>query len=320
MFSYPIGIQLFNRPDYATILLESLSNQSLPVNENKVYICIDGYPESSYQKRGILDSTQEVARIARNYFPNCHITIFTENLGISALHHKLQTQVFSTSHSWATFLEEDLELNIRYLEELDDLISICDDFPEIAKVSCSQVIPNKLDFDRGYESYYPGRGTQAFAERSSFFYSRKNEIEAFIELINQNPKLYGGFKNSHLGAALALKGHFISYMQHDSLIESILHRAGKLHVATKPYLVKDIGIEGEHNYTTPHLNVDHTENITKGEIQDEKLVLGKLLLTLFKESEMYLYENYKTIYDGFYLSKSRKSMIKYILKSLFQAI
>jgi hypothetical protein len=57
-------------------------------------------------------------------------------------------------------------LDPSYLQELLDLISIVNPYPEVAKVSCFQILASHAELLRRYDGYYVGNGTKAIAERA----------------------------------------------------------------------------------------------------------------------------------------------------------
>ena len=312
MFNYPIGIQLFNRPDYTRQMLKSLQRQTLPVDTNKLYIFIDGFNGSIYENNGASDQTQQVELISRQIFPNATIVREAKNLGIANLRNQLQSAAFSGSDSWAAFFEEDLVLDPTYLQELSDLISIVDPYDEVSKVACFQIIESLSSLPRGFEGFYPGRGTQAVAERRGFYILKQPVIKKFIELIEKDLGSYGQFKNSEIASSMASFGYFLTYFQHDSLEEQIIHSEGKLHVVSKPNLAADIGIEGIHSYITNPIVLQNQPKIESLEIRKQNF--KNQLPEVSNESLDHNREYFAEILDGYHISKSRKLMLKKIFK------
>jgi len=312
MFNFPVGIQLFNRPDYARQMLESMQKQTLPVDTNKLYIFIDGFNGSIYENNGATDLTQQVELISRQIFPNAKVVRQTKNLGIANLRNQLQSAAFSGSDSWAAFFEEDLVLDPTYLQELSDLISIVDPYDEVSKVACFQIIQSLSSLSRGFEGFYPVRGTQAVAERRSFYIFKQPAIKKFIELIEKDLGNYGQFKNSEIASSMASFGYFLTYFQHDSLEEQIIHSEGKLHVVSKPNLAVDIGIEGIHSYITNPIFVQSQPKIETLEIRKQNF--KNQLPEVLNESLAHNREYFAEILDGYHISKSRKKMLKKIFK------
>ncbi len=312
-FSFPIGIQLFNRPEYAERILISLHNQSISIDQSRLFIYIDGFRGSIYASEGRVDRTREVEALAKSVFPNSVIVRFEVNLGIAELHNRLQERAFSHGDEWAAFFEEDLVLDKFYLKELFDLINVIDGTDEVVRVACFQILPSLYHLPRGYDGFYPGRGTQAFAERRSFFIEKQEIIHLFIELIRKNLGKRAQFKDNHVAAIMAMHGHFLPYLQHDSLIESFIFQKRKLHVVTKPSLVKDIGISGIHNYITPVLSNPEPQRINSESTDARKQSFQNELPAIRAESELHMQSILQELFDSFYLSKSRRAMLKRIL-------
>jgi hypothetical protein len=311
-FSFPVGVQLFNRPEYAEKFLTSLRQQILPVDQSKLFIYIDGFKGSIYESRGTADKTGEVEDLAKALFPEATILRLEENCGIADLHNRLQTRVFANNNPWAAFFEEDLILDKRYLEELSDLIDIVDESEEVVKVACFQIISCLSHLPRGYDGFYPGYGTQAFAERRSFFVSKQEKVLTFIDLVKRNLGSQGQFKDSYAAAIMATHGHILPYFQHDSLIESILLLERKLHVVTKPNLVEDIGGSGIHDYTTIQPSVDRFQLSTSASLAIRKQRFQNELPIIRVNAREYMTDLFMEVFDSFHLSKSRRAMLKEI--------
>jgi GT2 family glycosyltransferase len=317
MFAYPIGVQLFNRPDYSEKVLLSLKSQTLSVNEKTLFIFIDGFKGSIYESRGSADKTLEVAELARGLFPEATIHHFDANCGIADLHNKLQEAAFSGDDTWAAFFEEDLILEPTYLQELSDLIDIVDETEDVVKVACFQILPSMAHLPRGYDGFYPGRGTQAFAERRDFFYEKQPQVLEFIKLMASELKEEGQFKNSKKAAELASRGHFLPYLQHDALVEDIMRAHSKIHVVTRPNLVQDIGVDGVHNYVTPQVSILETSIIEPSEIQARRDNLQQQIPKILEELQDYYLAQMKDVFDSFHLTRSRKAMLKHVLLHTF---
>jgi GT2 family glycosyltransferase len=314
VFSFPVGVQLFNRPEYAEKFLTSLRQQSLPVDQSRLFIFIDGFKGSIYESRGTVDKTWEVEYLAKELFPNATILRLEENCGIADLHNRLQTRVFANNNPWAAFFEEDLILDKRYLEELSDLIEIVDGSEEVVKVACFQIISRFSHLPRGYNGFYPGYGTQAFAERRSFFVSKQEIVLTFIDLVKKNLGSQSQFKDSYAAAIMATHGHILPYFQHDSLIESILLLERKLHVVTKPNLVEDIGGSGIHDYTTIQTSVDRSQLFTSDSLAIRKQRFQNELPIIRVDARGYMTTLFMEVFDSFHLSKSRRAMLKEIFR------
>lgn len=327
MFEFPIGIQLFNRPDYAEKLLISLNNQTLQVQQESLHILIDGFSGSSYEKRGEQDRTREVYEIAKAIFPNALVESLSTNLGIAGLHTELQELTFAKTETWAAFFEEDLILDASYLAELASLIEIVTDNQKIAKVACFQIISTLVDLPRGYSGFYPGRGTKAFAERKSFFKLKLPMMKSFIEILNSKSEDMNNNDDIVVQDSLRLAtlasydslGVLINSMDHDIATDLFIEFKGLLHVVTKPNLATDIGVVGIHNSTTPRLELG---NLVKDSATQEerKVIFERSVNSIAHEATAYTKQNFKKILDGYYISLSSKKMVKKILRNIIARI
>jgi hypothetical protein len=313
MFKFPVGVQLFNRPQYAERVLNSLSLQTYSVKQKEMCIFIDGFRGSIYESRGEVDCTSTVEEIARSIFPLAEVKKFDENRGIAELHNLLQKEVFSQAGVWAAFFEEDIVLDPTYLEELSELIEIVNSHDRVVRVACFQVLNSLAHLPRGYHGFYPGTGTKAFAERKTFFDEKQPIVSKYIDLVKDQLHSVEQFVNSYKGAQLGAEGYLLSYLQKDSLVESFLHFNKKLHVVTRPGLATDIGIHGIHDFTTPELKVNPQMRNYSGDIEQRKMELEKSVSQVTSEATRHIVANFQEILDGFYTSRSRKKMIRKVI-------
>ena len=313
-FPFPIGVQLFNRPEYAEKVLTSLRDQNFSVDQSKVFVYIDGFKGSIHDAEGRVDNTREVEDLARSIFPRAIVARFDHNLGIADLHNHLQEKAYSNGQEWAVFIEEDLILEKGLLRELSDLIGIVDGSEEVVRVACSQILPSLSHLPRGHDGFYPGRGTQAFAERRSFFTSKQKMVCNFIDLIKPKLGSRDQFKDNQAAAVMATYGHVLPYLQHDSLIESIVFQQKKLHVVTRPTLVTDIGVNGIHNYTTPLVSNVKPHNMNKPLFESRLRSFHNELPSIRTELNDYMLSILRELFDSYHLTRSRIAMLKRILE------
>lgn len=315
MFKYPMGVQLFNRPRYARRVLESIRNQTLDFDDRSLTIYIDGFEDSVYHRKNRTNFTNEVQAIAREFFPDSEIKKFDMNCGIADLHNRLQTAVFAKTDQWAAFFEEDVVLDPLYLQELEKLIEISEEFDSIVKVGCFQIIGSLANLPRGLNGFYPGTGTKAFAERKNFFISKQSVVAKFIEI----EKISGDDSDNSVRCAnLAAEGYFLPYFQKDALIESFMHFQNKFHVVTKPNMATDIGFEGVHNYTTNPLDISNKENSTAVLVPEGRIQLAQSFDQIVSESREHIIKKFKNVLQGYHVSKSRRAMINKILLTSFR--
>lgn len=315
MFKYPMGVQLFNRPRYARRVLESIRNQILDFDARSLTIYIDGFEDSVYHKKNATNFTNEVESIAREFFPDSEIKKFDMNCGIADLHNRLQKAVFAKTDQWAAFFEEDVVLDPLYLNELEKLIEISEDFDSVVKVGCFQIIGSLADLPRGLNGFYPGTGTKAYAERKNFFTSKQSVVAKFIEI----EKISGDDSDNSVRCAnLAAEGYFLPFFQKDALIESFMHFQNKFHVVTKPNMATDIGFEGVHNYTTTPLDITDKENFSADLIPERKIQLAQSFDQIVSESKEHIIKIFRNVLQGYHVSKSRRAMINKVLLTSFR--
>jgi hypothetical protein len=319
MFAYPIGVQLFNRPDYSEKVLLSLKSQTLSVNEKTLFIFIDGFKGSIYESRGSADKTLEVAELARGLFPEATIHHFDANCGIADLHNKLQEAAFSGDDTWAAFFEEDLILEPTYLQELSDLIDIVDETEDVVKVACFQILPSMAHLPRGYDGFYPGVGTKAFAERKSFYLEKLPLLRYFVELqkrrdlpevkVSKGDPYHRDSRRLSLIAPAFGQRLLCNYFEHDAITDAFIHASRRLHVVSKPSLAEDIGLEGVHD--SFHIAPLFPSDLSSEEISPEKrrAAFYSSIQTMKNETADAILKMHIDILDGYFLSLSGKKML-----------
>jgi len=330
MFAYPVGVQLFNRPEYAEQVLLSLKAQTLPIDQSLLSIFIDGFKGSIYENRGEIDKTLEVENLARAIFPEATICRFEENLGIADLHNRLQTAAFSGEHSWAAFFEEDLILDPIYLQELSDLIDVVNDTNSVVKVACFQVVNALFHLPRGYNGFYPGRGTKAFAERKSFYLEKLPMLEYFVELQKRSdlPKVVVDSRNpfprdrARLSFLAAPKnmGTLLNFFEHDAATDAFINSQRKLHVVTKPSLARDIGFDGVHNSVQVNLQASDKEKYMAQNLELRIAQFQTTLPAIKNESDEVIRKIHESILDGYFISLSGRAMLKGVVGKILRRI
>jgi hypothetical protein len=126
------------------------------------------------------------------------------------------------------------------------------------------------------------------------------------------------FINAQNSAELALRGHFLPYFQHDSLVESFLNSCEKLHVVTKPYLAKDIGTKGMNNFTVPTIKNHPTNSELEKSISKRKNELMQQLDQISSESKHHLKAQYIEMFERFHVLSSRKAVVKRFFHELIK--
>ena len=254
---WPIGIRLFNRPDYAKRLLESLASQTFNIDGGLVFCFIDGFNGSKAQKSNEPDHTKEVAQLVRQFFPNATIVQSPTNVGLAHALFELQSLVFtSTEAQWGLFFEDDLVLDSMYLEQLCHLIEISAPFSQIAKLGVFQLrtgyIKHPPKSDR--KDIFLGEGTKAFAERHSYFLKRQVLTEVYLDALAG--KQYSERDHVKIYSEMAMHGVFAFTTYNDAIQDRILAHFNELHVVTSKNFATDIGVSGENNLRHPSVKLN----------------------------------------------------------------
>jgi glycosyltransferase involved in cell wall biosynthesis len=247
-FEFPIGVLLFNQPEYARQVLTSLAEQTLDLDQTRVVVSIDGYAGSKDQLRGLPDQTAEVAQVARELLPNARVVMHTDNLGIARNFDFVERAVFDMDKSrWALFLEHDFVLNANYLEIISSMINYFADTP-VAQLSATGDT-HELNWPRQY-GFHVMRHAWAFALSRDFWVERTRYTDVYLDSTKGQPY----YKRDRVKAFRALTevGLFSGLgVSQDAVKEATLYACGRIAVTTHEHHGRYIGEAGEH--FTPEL-------------------------------------------------------------------
>lgn len=242
LFPYPVGVLLFNRPDYARQVLESLAAQSLPVEQSRLYFSIDGFRGSKSELRGSTDHTGTIAALVHQFFPNAHILHAATNQGIPQSYIGLETrmQKDNPTAKWLGFFEEDYVLGTDYLQTV---LAMSDAAPaDIVMVSASgETLDAKY---RGQDGVYPMGHLWAFLVRSAHLDERRDTLAVYREAVAERP--YWDRDRIRLAQTLASIGVIPHGVGNDHSFLGVVYRFGRLAITTGKSYGRYIGVEGEH--------------------------------------------------------------------------
>ncbi len=243
-FKYPVGILLFNRPNYARRILSSLRRQTHVLDQQRCVVVVDGYPGSKDERRGAPDLTDETAALVAEYLPRATLVRHESNHGIARVYSELETQLFSQRKSeWVLFLEEDFELHERYLHTIADLIRAVDDAPDIGAVSATGdcLAPGLLTAD----VYAPMNHLWAYALRRSAYDRIDPYVTAYLECTSGQAYFERDAREVHLMAASM--GLLLPGTSQDYLRRAAFHESQLLLITTRERFGTYIGELGEHS-------------------------------------------------------------------------
>ncbi len=251
---FPIGIRMFNRPEYTERFLLSLLNQTLDLDQSRIICFIDGYEKSSDYFQKIPDRTQAVADLVAKYLPGARLIRPDSNQGLARALFDLQKSVYEMDDSaWGIFLEDDLVLDPSYLEVLEHLIGLASQTEQVVKVAACQIHTgyqqNPLESNR--RDFFIGEGTKAFAEASTYFSQRQDLTQTYLATLAGVS--YRHRNRERVFAKLATKGIFSVMGNNDGVLDQIMAHFQKLHIVTGRNFAKDIGIVGESNFVIPEI-------------------------------------------------------------------
>lgn len=305
---YPIGVQLFNRPEFAQQLLQSLRSQNLEISPQNLVVLIDGYRGSLDEKHGINDSTNKVREIVDTYCPNSTIISLDKNLGIGRSHELLQGTVFNQHQDkeWAIFLEEDSLPAKDYLDVISQLISAVGSNRKIVKVSTFQILNYREVIAPTESKVYAGRGTKAYAERASWFNERKESYLAALNLM-----LSEDLSKLSKFVELAKLGIFMENLQKDDLLDRLIILNEKIHLTYPTDSIKDIGITGSSGFVEEEYNL-HATVLPLEFRQISEFEISEIL----EQQDKFITTNFARIFSGYLLAKNSCSLRAIVVEKL----
>ena len=242
-FPHPIGLMLFNRFEYSQQVLMSLSAQTLPVDQTKLYISIDGYSGSKAEVQGKPDNTRAIEELARATFPNATIRRGEINTFPESLRYLEDSML--ASHPDATWLgcfEEDYVLGPEYLAIIAQLCSAAEPIDDIAIVAATgeTLDPDKRDL----EGIFPIGHLWAYFVRVAHVRERREDLEIFQQQMKGRP--YWDRDKSALALVMASRGVFPVGVGNDHHRLNLAFKFNRIGVTTGLSYGEYIGAEGEH--------------------------------------------------------------------------
>jgi len=235
---------LFNRFEYAQRVLVSISAQTLPVDQSKLYISIDGYAGSKAEVQGKSDNTRAIEELARATFPNATIRRAETNIGIAECLRYLEDTLLA-AHSDATWFgsfEEDYVLGPDYLAITAQMTSAAEPIDDIAIVAATG---ETLDPDkRDREGIFPIGHLWAYFVRVTHVRERHADLQVFRQQMSGKP--YWDRDKIALALVMASRGVFPIGVANDYQRLSLMFRFNRIGVTTGLSYGEYIGVEGEH--------------------------------------------------------------------------
>ena len=243
MFAYPVGILLFNRPEYAEKVLASLAAQTVPIDSDQLTIIRDGYQGSRDESLGRPDRTAEVDRLAREYFPDAQHVSHDSNIGIARAFDELERHVFRNPRNpWGAFFEEDFLVDADYLDVMTRLITLADPRPEIVQVNATGDV--QCELSRGEKSLYPAAHSWAFALRRTHWSERASIVSDYLRVVGDAP--YWLRDDRRVLMTMAHRGIQLAGTSQDAVKTAAVLAHGRASIVTGVAHGEYIGRIGEH--------------------------------------------------------------------------
>ncbi len=242
-FPHPIGLMLFNRFDYSQQVLMSLSSQTLPVDQSKLYISIDGYSGSKAELQGKPDRTREIAELARKIFPNATIRHGEKNTFPESLRYLEDSMLAAhPDATWVGCFEEDYVLSPEYLAIVAQMCAAAEPVDEIAMVAATgeTLDPDKRDL----EGIFPIGHLWAYLVRVAHVLERRDDLEIIRAQMSGKP--YSDRDKSALALVMASRGIFPVGVGNDHHRLNLVFKFNRIGVTTGLSYGEYIGAEGEH--------------------------------------------------------------------------
>jgi 4-hydroxybenzoate polyprenyltransferase len=241
-YPYPIGIVLFNRPEYARAFLESLVQQDILLDPSRVVIHLDAYVGSRDEARGTVDMTKQVRNLVAEFIPGATVIAPKENVGIAGAFDSVETALEAMPHSeWLTLFEEDFVLYPSYLRAMLTVIDFATANPHVAMVSAT-------GDGRGPESVSLPLIAQlhlwAYSVRKVHVIERKMLIKQYLDVVSLSG--YWQRDDEAVWRACAEMGLFPMGSSQDYIKRASLQKFGRVGLTTSQPYGYYVGERGEH--------------------------------------------------------------------------
>jgi len=241
-FPFEINILAFNRPTYLKLFLESLSNQSIPIDPNKIFFWQDEFIGSKDEFLDGMDNTEASIEIIQRFFPSSKTQRTKLNLGIGLNYQRAEAFAFrDATTKWALFFEEDLILHEHYLKQILQLISAVENYSDIVQVDATGDVKYKKS--RSDFSLFVPAHNWGFALRAEHYFERKTLLNKYEHLLQSDAY----FRRDDKSIFNFLKEINVSSFgtSQDLIKRSIATYFRKLTVTTGQSLSRYIGENGE---------------------------------------------------------------------------
>ncbi len=237
-----VGIQLYNRIDYARACLDALASQKyFNLETCSVHILIDKPNARLKEKIGFIDYRKDIVAHALFLFPNAIFILPESNLGIANSFLQLQKDTFESlkNEDWAFFIEEDIVLSEKHLAIANNLIQATSDIPQIQKISLFQGVYDLIPATEPL-AFGLTEGTKAFAQSKELHLKVQSRLEKIFSNIYSNQG-----ENQNRIAHLLTYGIHVTEPSKDFVVDECIAQTGTLSLLWNIGQAIDIGEIGE---------------------------------------------------------------------------
>lgn len=245
-YPYPIGILLFNRPDYARPFLESLIRQDMALDPSRVIIHVDAYVGSRDEARGTSDATSQMRDLVEEFFPGATVIAPDRNVGIARAFDAVETALAAMPDSeWLTLFEEDFILYPSYLRAMLTGIRFVSTNSDVAMVSATG---DGRTQESASAALIAQRHLWAYSVRKTHVVERKTLMKRYLDVVSLSG--YWQRDDEAVWRACAEMGVFPMGSSQDYVKRAALHKFGRAALTTAQPFGYYVGEHGEH--FTPH--------------------------------------------------------------------
>jgi SAM-dependent methyltransferase len=185
---YPIAVMSFNRPDLLTEVLTSFKNQTVSVDESRIYLFQDGAQSRFTQVPADHSLQNECVRRFREILPRGQVLQSRVNLGVALNFDRAERLFFETLQAdCSLFFEDDLVISPRYIEALLQLVDFALSEPLVSCVAAYGDHAASLECQRSnHRRIIPMTSNWGFALTRRQWLRQKTLIDGYLSIVRES--------------------------------------------------------------------------------------------------------------------------------------